>query len=121
MLAFSAFGRGTGTHGRGTGAHENASPRTTSCSVIVCCHNESKHIERLHAGLSKAVSRVLEMGHQLEVLAVNHGSTDDTFQRLQRVAKDDPAWRIVDLERTLSSKKEALAFGVDQSQAKSFC
>ena len=91
--------------------------RVTSCTVVVCFHNESKHIERLHAGLSKAVSRALEMGHQLEVLAVNHGSTDDTFQRLQRVTKDDPAWRIVDLERTFSSKKEALAFGIDQSQA----
>ena len=97
-------------------ATANASPRTTSCSVIVCCHNESKHIERLHARLSKAVSRALGMGQLVEVLAVNHGSTDDTLQRLQHVAKDDPAWRVVDLERTLSSKKEALAFGVDQTQ-----
>ena len=95
---------------------KNASQRITSCSVVVCCHNESKHIERLHAEVSKAVSRALERGHQIEVLAVNHGSTDDTLQRLQHVAKDDPTWRVVDLERTRSSKKEALAFGVDQSQ-----
>ena len=83
--------------------------------MVVCCHNESKHIEQLHAEISKAVSRATEMGHQVDVLAVNHGSTDDTLQRLQRAAKEDSAWRVVDLERTLSSKKEALAFGVDQS------
>lgn len=95
---------------------KNASSRTTSCSVVVCCHNESKHIERLHAEISKAISRAWELGHQVDVLAVNHGSTDNTLQQLHHVAKDDPAWQIVDLERTLPSKKEALAFGIDQSQ-----
>ena len=95
---------------------KNASSRTTSCSVVVCCHNESKHIERLHAEISKAISRARERGHRVDVLAVNHGSTDNTLEQLHQVAKDDPAWRVVDLERTLSSKKEALAFGVDQTQ-----
>ena len=108
-----AWNRDAWTHGGG--ATTNASPRLTSCSVVVCCHNESKHIEQLHAEISKAVSRATQMGHQVDVLAVNHGSTDDTLQRLQRVAKEDSAWRVVDLERTVSSKKEALAFGVDQS------
>ena len=115
MLAFSALGVEQGRMGRERERHDDASPRT-SCSVVVCCHNESNHIEHLHAEVSKAVSRALERGHQIEVLAVNHGSTDDTLQRLQNVAKDDPTWRVVDLERTRSSKKEALAFGVDQSQ-----
>ena len=93
-----------------------ASSRTLSCSVVVCCHNESKHIERLHAEISKTVWGAAEMGHQVDVLIVNHGSSDGSLQRLQRVAKDDPAWQIVDLERTLTSKKEALAFGIDHSQ-----
>ncbi len=88
----------------------------TSCTVVVCCHNESRHIERLHVGVSKAVSRAEENGHQVDVLAVNHGSTDDTLSKLQRVSKCDPAWSVVDLERTLPSKKEALEFGVNKAK-----
>ena len=87
-----------------------------SCTVVVCCHNESEHIARLHSAVSLAVSRAVEAGKEVNVVAVNHGSTDDTSTKLRQLSAGDPKWTVVDLARTVQSKKEALAHGVEQAQ-----
>ena len=102
-------------------ATTNASPRTTSCSVIVCCHNESKHIERLHARLSKAVSRALGMGQLVEVLAVNHGSTDDTLQGFSTWRRTTQHGGLSTLNAPAQARKKPWPLGLTKPKAKSFC
>ena len=87
-----------------------------SCTVVVCCHNESERVAPLHSALSGSVAQAQKAGLNVNVLAVNHGSTDDTLHQLQRVSNDDPTWSVIDVERTVPSKKEALAFGVGHAQ-----
>lgn len=47
------------------------------------------------------------------VVAVNHGSTDDTQRELEHVAGLDARWHVVSVPRTQASKKEALNAAMD--------
>lgn len=82
-------------------------------SVVVCCHNEAPHIPDLVRHLQPAVDVAHAAGCLVEVVAVNHGSTDPTGMLLEDAAQRDDRWRVVHVKRTREGKKEALEAGIN--------
>ena len=60
-----------------------AAPELT---VIATCYNEEETIREFHQRLSKTLR---EMGRSHEIIYVNDGSRDKTFERLQELFGDD--------------------------------
>lgn len=56
-------------------------------SIIVPCHNESQNIASLHARCSSAARSVA--GNSYELILVDDGSRDSTWQQMQVLAKSD--------------------------------
>ena len=65
-------------------------------SVVIPIRNESPNIEALYVELTQALER---WGRSYEVLAIDDGSTDDSFERLLRCQQRDPRWRIIRFRR----------------------
>ena len=57
-------------------------------SLVIPIRNESPNIEALYVELTEALER---WGRSYEVLAIDDGSTDDSFERLARCQQRDPA------------------------------
>ena len=87
----------------------------TSCSVVVCLHNEAERVAGLVAGLTPALDTLEQAGCTVSAVAINHGSTDATSDELTKATQSDPRWNVVDVSRTRTSKKEALVVGVEAS------
>ena len=93
-------------------------PRRTpeSCDVVVCMHNEASNVETFVARLNPALAVAHDAGMKISVVAVNHGSTDNTGDALARAVGKDSRWQVVNMERRHQSKKEALHAGIQASQ-----
>jgi len=65
-------------------------------SVVIPIRNESPNIEALYVEITEALGR---WGRSYEILAVDDGSTDDSFDRLARCQAQDPRWRIIRFRR----------------------
>ena len=65
-------------------------------SVVIPIRNESPNIEPLYVELTEALER---WGRSYEVLAIDDGSTDDSYERLVRCQRQDPRWRIIRFRR----------------------
>lgn len=99
-----------------TGLNTSEPPFGGHVSVVVCCHNEDARLPRFVWGLRPALDAAEQAGCIVDVVAVNHGSTDSTGTVLDASAEEDPRWRVVHLARTREGKKEALAAGIAASQ-----
>jgi glycosyltransferase involved in cell wall biosynthesis len=78
-------------------------------SIVVPMLNESAMLERFFARLVPVLEGVTE---RYEILCVDDGSTDDTFQRLERYRMDNPRIRLIGLSRNFG-KENALSAGLD--------
>ncbi len=56
-------------------------------SAVITCYFEEKTIEKFHAGLSQALEAT---GRPYEIIFVNDGSTDGTFEKLKAIYDKDP-------------------------------
>jgi glycosyltransferase involved in cell wall biosynthesis len=65
-------------------------------SVVIPIRNESPNIEALYVELTEALDK---WGRSFEVIAIDDGSTDDSFDRLCRVQERDSRWRIIRFRR----------------------
>lgn len=65
-------------------------------SVVIPIRNESPNIEGLYREMTEALDR---WGRSYEVIAIDDGSTDDSFEQLCRVQQRDPRWRIIRFRR----------------------
>jgi glycosyltransferase involved in cell wall biosynthesis len=65
-------------------------------SVVIPIRNESPNVEPLFLELTEALDR---WGRSYEVLAIDDGSTDDSYERLVRCQRRDPRWRIIRFRR----------------------
>ena len=65
-------------------------------SVVIPIRNESPNIEALYVEMTEALER---WGRTYEVLAIDDGSTDDSFERLVRYQQRDPRWRVIRFRR----------------------
>jgi glycosyltransferase involved in cell wall biosynthesis len=65
-------------------------------SLVIPIRNESPNIEPLFLEVTEALGR---WGRSYEVLAIDDGSTDDSYDRLVRCQRRDPRWRIIRFRR----------------------
>lgn len=61
-------------------------------SALVTCHFEEKSIEEFHARLSSALA---SLGRSYEIIMVNDGSTDGTWDKVRAIFAKDPHVRVV--------------------------
>ncbi|MFI6522669.1 glycosyltransferase family 2 protein [Spirillospora sp. NPDC050679] len=76
-------------------------------TVVVPCYNEGAQVETAHRELTEALAGI----DPLEILFVDDGSTDDTLERLRRLAEADPRVRYVSFTRN---------FGLEAGHAAGF-
>ena len=65
-------------------------------SVIIPIKNESPNLEALHREVTAALD---PWGRSYEVIVVDDGSTDDSFQILSRLQASDARWRVIRFRR----------------------
>ena len=65
-------------------------------SVVVPIRNESLNVPGLYSELTKALEG---WGRSYEVVAVDDGSTDDSFEQLVRCQERDARWRLIRFRR----------------------
>jgi glycosyltransferase involved in cell wall biosynthesis len=65
-------------------------------SVVVPMRNEAPNVEDLCRELTSTLS---SYGRSFEIIAIDDGSTDETFERLTRVQSDEPHLRIIRFRR----------------------
>jgi glycosyltransferase involved in cell wall biosynthesis len=65
-------------------------------SLVIPIRNESPNIEALYNDMTEALER---LQRSYEVLAVDDGSTDDSFDKLARCQQRDPRWRVIRFRR----------------------
>ncbi|WP_336204404.1 glycosyltransferase family 2 protein [Nonomuraea sp. LPB2021202275-12-8] len=80
---------------------------TTGLTVLVPCYNEGPQVETAHGELVEALKEIGE----LEILFVDDGSTDDSLDRIRRLAETDPRVRYLSFTRN---------FGIDAVMAAGF-
>ena len=73
-----------------------AGPRC-ALSIVIPCYNEDENLAVLHRRVSDAAAGVV--GTDYELVLVNDGSTDSTWDRIARLCDDDPHVVGVDLSR----------------------
>lgn len=89
----------------------------SGCTVVACFHNEAPHVADFALGLKPALQTARAKGMSVEVVTVNHGSTDETGELLEKEAGQENHWQVVHASRTRAGKKEALALGVAAASA----
>lgn len=91
--------------------------REIEFSVIITCYYEEKSIDEFYHGLSKAMN---SLGRSYEIVFVNDGSTDKTFEKLKSIYAADPNVRtVIDLFRN-SGQLAAMTAGIVHGQGKHF-
>lgn len=81
-------------------------------SVVIPLYNEEESIPQLHEQLMAALATV---GDACEVIVVDDGSTDGSFERLRRLHEADPCWKVIRFRRNFG-QTAALAAGFDAAQ-----
>lgn len=82
------------------------------CSIVVPVMNEEENVRLLH----EAITRVMrEWGRSYELIIVDDGSTDRTFDILHELAQQDPRLRVVKF-RCNFGQSAAMAAGFEQSR-----
>jgi len=67
-------------------------------SVVTPCYNEGENVDELFARLS-AVFESYHDRYRFEVIAVENGSADDTYEKLLAIRAKDPRWCVIQLSR----------------------
>ena len=65
-------------------------------SVVVPMRNESPNVERLYRDVTASLA---SFGRSYELVAIDDGSGDDTFELLARIQAKDPRVRVIRFRR----------------------
>lgn len=65
-------------------------------SVVIPVRNEAPGLDELHREITQTLA---PWGRPYEVIVVDDGSTDNSFETLARIQASDPAWRVVRFRR----------------------
>ena len=65
-------------------------------SIVIPLYNEADNVEPLYTELTAALA---EIGRTYEVIVVDDGSRDDSFDRLKAIHERDGRWRIIRFRR----------------------
>jgi glycosyltransferase involved in cell wall biosynthesis len=83
-------------------------------SVVIPVYNEEENIERLY---DKLVAALTELGQTWEAIFIDDGSTDRSFEELEKLSLRDERIKIVSFVRNYG-QTAALAAGIDHSLGK---
>ena len=67
-------------------------------TIVTPCYNEGENVDELFARLSD-VFRSYDGRYEFDVVAVENGSRDDTYEKLLAIRAKDPRWTIIQLSR----------------------
>lgn len=81
-------------------------------SIVIPVFNEEGNIETLHGELSAALG---EIGRDYEVIAINDGSEDGSYELLNAVQARDPRWHVIHFRRNFG-QTAAIAAGFDAAR-----
>jgi len=81
-------------------------------SVVIPVYNEEGNIPRLHEELTAALE---EIGRDYEVIAINDGSSDKTYELLNAVQAKDPRWHVIHFRRNFG-QTAAMSAGFDAAR-----
>src|ERR1700752_3063539 len=81
-----------------------------SLSIVVPCFNEAACLEELHARLTKAAAAAA--GEDYEIVLVNDGSRDRSWEMMGELAERDPHLVAINLSRN-HGHQLALTAGLD--------
>src|SRR6266436_1256688 len=91
---------------------DDASPTAPLVSVVIPLYNEGSHVRELLSDLKEALQ---ETGCRFEVVLVDDGSPDDTWERIKDEARALPNLRAVRLSRNFG-KELALCAGLERAR-----
>jgi len=81
-------------------------------SVIVPLLNEEKNVEVLYQEL---IDQLRELGQEFEIIFVDDGSTDRTFEILSKIQKDDSRVKVISFRKNFG-QTAALSAGFDHAR-----
>ena len=81
-------------------------------SIVIPIYNEEGNIATLHRELNEALA---EIGRDCEVIAINDGSQDRSYELLNEVQARDPRWHIIHFRRNFG-QTAAIAAGFDAAR-----
>ncbi len=81
-------------------------------SIVIPIYNEEGNIERLHRELSEALG---EIGREYEVIAINDGSHDRSYELLNALQARDARWQVIHFRRNFG-QTAAMAAGFDAAR-----
>jgi glycosyltransferase involved in cell wall biosynthesis len=87
---------------------------TPELSVVIPIFNEGANIEPLHREFSEALGA---WGRPFEILLIDDGSTDDSFERLRRIQAADPRVRVIQFRRNFG-QTAAFAAGIAEARGR---
>src|SRR5215211_4358814 len=96
----------TGTEDASTTARE-----LLDLSIVVPVHDEEDNVGPLYEALTTALR---ELGRTYEIIVVDDGSRDDTYQRLLPFAQADESFKLIKLRRNFG-QTAAMAAGFDRA------
>ncbi len=65
-------------------------------SIVLPILNEERNLEELHSRLTKSLAK---LGREYEIIAVDDGSTDSSFEVLKRIHQSDPRLKVIRFRR----------------------
>ena len=81
-------------------------------SVVIPVYNEEGNIEKLYGELTAALE---DIGRDYEIIAINDGSTDRSYQGLNALQARDPRWHVIHFRRNFG-QTAAMAAGFDSAR-----
>jgi glycosyltransferase involved in cell wall biosynthesis len=81
-------------------------------SIVLPILNEEKNLEELQSKLTEAL---VKLGREYEIVAIDDGSTDDTFEVLKRLHRRDPRLKIIKFRRNFG-QTAAISAGFDHAR-----
>jgi len=85
---------------------------TLDLSVVIPVYNEEDNIPLLYEQLSAALN---ELGKSYEVIVIDDGSKDKSFERLKEIHEKDPRWQIIRFRRNFG-QTAGMSAGFNESR-----
>lgn len=79
-------------------------------SIVVPMFNEEGNIKPLYSEISKVIKA--ENKYKFEIITIDHGSTDSTFQKLLQIHRKDKQLKIVQLSKNFGTADAAIEAGL---------
>lgn len=80
-------------------------------SIVTPFYNEEKNIDAFYSRVKKLIGT--ENDYNFEIIAVEHGSTDSTFEKLYAIYKKDKKLKILQLSKNFGSADAGIAAGLN--------